>query len=104
MKNESTVKAFLTMLRKEKIPALCFVGNGDGLTGVNGTRRDLIQMIKRPFDRKKKGLASEGDLILCDVIVDAITLAFSPGQITQIMANRTDMLMKEFGNKDEDNI
>lgn len=102
MKQRKTILLFMKMLQKEIIPTFSFIGTpeDDGVITIVGKKRDLVNMIKNCFDQTKQGNPNSAQKDVCDIILDVITLCFSPQQIGKIMSARMDTVLKNMSDEE----
>ena len=94
-KTRELLELTMQLLNKEGIPTLAVIGGaGDGMVAANGDRKALYEAVKNCFDCAKCGVANLGQKVVVSTILDAITVSFSPEQLSRIAAGRTDEILK----------
>lgn len=96
-KLKSIIEQFFKLLHKSEVSCMALIGkDGEGCVTLVGRRQEVCDALKNCFDAVRKGEANEGQEAIANIVLDAISLAFSPKQIGQIMSKRVDKLIPKF--------
>lgn len=96
-KIKEIMQMFFKLLHKSEISCMAIIGkDGEGCVTIVGSKQEICDALKNCFDMTQKGKANEGQEAIADIVLDVISLAFSPKQIGQIMSKRVDKLLPKF--------
>ena len=92
----SIMEQFFAMLYKANIACMSLISgnNGEGVISVIGNGGTIRSSLKNCFDHVRQGDANEGQEAIVDIILDVISLSYSPHDLFQIMDERTNILLR----------
>ena len=89
------MEQFFAMLFKANVACMSLTAseNGEGAISVLGNGGVIRSSLKNCFDKVREGVANEGQEAIVDIILDVISLSYSPHELFQIMDDRTNVLL-----------
>lgn len=91
------MQKFFGLLHKSEVSCMAIIGkDGEGCVSLVGSKQEICGALKNCFDAVQKGEANEGQEAIADIVLDVVSLAFSPKQMGQIMSKRVDKLLPKF--------
>ena len=87
-------KKLMNVLAKKGIHMLAVLsGEHVGSIGIVGNTAKIRNSVLSAFEAVKRGEANSGQQELVDIILDVISIHFSPSQMAKIMAIRVDKII-----------
>lgn len=84
----------LQFMRDNGVSFICIFHKGtEGIVSIGGDTKILHDALFNILGEYKRGNANDGQEAVADIILDCISLVYSPQQIRQEMAKRVDKLI-----------
>ncbi len=106
--NSDNVRAAIEKLREEGYSFLAlFTKNSESTIGLGGERSNICCSLHTAIEAYKKGHANFGQEQVADMILDVISVVYSPEEIKRITKERISAIMEQranLGDYDEDDL